>query len=240
MVLFSGIAEEAKVVAAGNEKTFEDRRNAAIAECKKLGITQGMIYRTLERNGLEAITTDDLIYLHGLLTSISDGTVTVFDAFGPQEKAAVRAEVPKPKSTRTVDVKTEKQPPPAPETKTPEPETKPEPPSQAPAASETAPPPEPKPEPPPPPAKIQKPKAPPPAPRPEPQSPVAAIRSNLAEAKLTEAQLISWLNDIGTVPDGTTTLEEVNAKWLKMVLDDWNGILAQVTDFLKSAASSFP
>jgi hypothetical protein len=246
MVLFTGIAEEAKVVAAGNEKTFEDRRNAAIAECKKLGVTQGMIYRTLERNGLEAITTDDLIYLHGLLTSISDGTLTVFDAFGPPEKAAVKAEVPKPKSTRTVDVKAEKQPP-APETKTPngeteapKPETKPEPPSEVPAASETTTPPEPKQEPPPPPAKIQKPKPPPPAPKPEPQNPVTAIRANLAQANLTEAQLISWLNDIGTVPDGTSTLEEVNAKWLKMVLEDWNGILAQVTDFLKSAAASFP
>jgi hypothetical protein len=244
MVLFSGIAEEAKVVAAGNEKTFEDRRNAAIAECKKLGITQGMIYRTLERNGLEAITTDDLIYLHGLLTSISDGTLTVFDAFGPPEKAAVKAEVPKPKSTRTVDVKIEKQPPPPsePETKTPEPEPADRTQTVRPAetASETTTPPEPKQEPPPPPpAKIQKPKA-APAPRPEPQNPVAAVRAKLAEAKLTEPQLISWLNDIGTVPDGTTKLEEVNAKWLKMVLDDWEGILAQVTEFLKSAAASFP
>jgi hypothetical protein len=228
MVLFNGIADEAKVVAAGDAKTFEERRNAAIAECKKLGVTQGMIYRALERNGIEAITTDDLIYLHGLLTSIADNTMTVFEAFGPPEKAAVKAEVPKPKTSRTVEVKAEKveePPPPAPpegETPRPAPASEPEPAEK---------------EPPPPPPKPKK----SPAPKTELPSPIEAIRRKLAEANVSEGQLVSWLNDIGTVPDGTTSLEQVNAKWLKMVLDDWTGILDQVNAFLQTArGDSFP
>jgi hypothetical protein len=34
------------------------------------------------------------------------------------------------------------------------------------------------------------------------------------------------------VKDGTVSLETVNAKWLRMVLDDWAGILARVKEFL--------
>jgi len=48
----------------------------------------------------------------------------------------------------------------------------------------------------------------------------------------SEAELVAWLNDIGTVPDGTTSLDQVNQKWLRMVLDDWPGIIEQVKAFL--------
>jgi hypothetical protein len=235
MVLFDDIAQQAKVVAIGDEKTFEERRNAAIAECKKLGVTQGMIYRTLERNGMESITTDDLIYLHGLLTSIADNTITVFEAFGPSEKAAVRAEVPKPKAPRTtaeakteqiaqagsvIKEETDRM---SEELKARESDQKAEPASEP--FPET-----------PPPKKQEKPKA---APKgaAELPNPLVVIRAKLGEAQLTEEQLISWLNDIGTVPDGTTQLEQVNAKWLKMVLDDWPGILEQVNAFLSAATT---
>lgn len=244
MVLFDSIAEEAKMVAVGDAKTFEDRRNAAIAECKKIGVTQGMVYRTLERNGLEAITTDDLIYLHGLLASVADNTLTVFQAFGPPEKETVAAQVPKPKARQAPaePPETKKQ---NAETEEPKHNTPPAPISQAAPASETAAP-EPKqetPPPPPPPAKKEK-KAEAEAKtetkKTEPSNPIETIRANLTQAKVTEAQLISWLNDIGTVPDGTTKLEQVNAKWLRMVLDDWPGILDQVNAFLQSTAASFP
>jgi hypothetical protein len=247
MVLFDSIAEEAKMVAVGDAKTFEDRRNVAIAECKKIGVTQGMVYRTLERNGLEAITTDDLIYLHGLLASVADNTLTVFQAFGPPEKETVAAQVPK---TRNRQAPAENRPPEPPETKKPNAETEepkretpPAPISQAAPASETAAP-EPKqeaPPPPPPPAKKEKKaEAKTETKKEDLANPIETIRANLIEAKVTEAQLISWLNDIGTVPDGTTKLEQVNAKWLKMVLDDWDGILEQVNAFLQSTAASFP
>jgi hypothetical protein len=58
------------------------------------------------------------------------------------------------------------------------------------------------------------------------------IRAKLTEAGLTEENLINWLDDLGTVKDGTVSLETVNAKWLRMVLDDWAGILARVKEFL--------
>jgi hypothetical protein len=248
MVLFDAIAEEAKMVAVGDAKTFEDRRSNALAECKKLGVTQGMVYRTLERNGLEAITTDDLIYLHGLLASVADNTLTVFQAFGPPEKETVAAQVPKPRSRQAPAENRAEPPPPEPETKKPNAETEepkretpPEPASQAGPASET--PPEPQqeaPPPPPPPAKKEKKGEVKPEKKADLPNPIESIRANLAEAKVSEGQLISWLNDIGTVPDGTTKLEQVNAKWLKMVLDDWPGILDQVNAFLQSPAANFP
>jgi hypothetical protein len=245
MVLFDGIAEEAKMVAVGDAKTFEDRRSSAIAECKKIGVTQGMVYRTLERNGLEAITTDDLIYLHGLLASVADNTLTVLQAFGPPEKETVQAQVPKPRSRPATAESRATEPPPAEtkkpnsETEEPKRETPPEPISQVAPVRETVPPkPEPKQEAAPPPAPAKKEKKAKEAP--EPADPLGTIRANLQAAKVSEAQLISWLDSIGTVKDGTTKLEEVNVKWIRMILDDWDGILAQVNDFLKSTAANFP
>jgi hypothetical protein len=108
--------------------------------------------------------------------------------------------------------------PPEPETKKPEAETKPE-------SSEPFP--EPKP------AAPKKKPAPPLAAASKPADPVSAIRERLAEAKVSEDELVSWLSDIGTVADSTTSLDSVNQKWLKMVLDDWSGILEQVKAFLE-------
>lgn len=245
MVLFEDIAEEAKLVAVGEGKTFEERRANCIAEFKKMGVTQTDIYRLLERGGLESITTDDLVYLHGVLTSLLDRTMTVAEVFGPAEARTVKAEVPKRGKKEEPPVDPEKgldlakkmkeevaagqkaePPPPAPS-----------PPAAAAEPASEEPFPEPKQSaaeaPPPPKAKKaaaaekqqDKPKS-------DQADPLADIRARLVEAKVSEAELISWLNDIGTVPDGTTKLEQVNPKWLKMVVDDWQGILDQVTDFL--------
>jgi len=244
MILFEDIAEEAKLVAVGEGKTFEERRNNCVAEFRKLGASQQQIYKLLERGGLESITTDDLIYLHGILTSIRDGAMTVAQIF-PPEAQTVKAQVPKVKK---------EEPPPVPpekgeelakkmkedvaaetkkaeaETKKPEPETKPPEKETPPAAKESSEPfPEPKP------AAPKKKASPVPAAAPAASKladPSAAIRERLAEAKVSEAELVAWLNDIGTVPDGTTSLDNVNKKWLTMVIDDWDGILDQVKTFL--------
>lgn len=242
MVLFDSIAEEAKMVAVGDAKTFEERRNNAIAECKKIGVSQAMIYRTLERNGVEAITTDDLIFLHGLLASVADNTLTVLQAFGPPEKETVAAQVPKTKArSAPVDPpETRKQ---HVETEEPKREAAPEPASQQAPAPEPEPEPEPKQEAPPPPPtpakkdKEKKAEAKAETKKEEPANQIEAIRAKLAEAKVTEAQLIAWLIDIQSVPSDTTKLEQVrtiNATWLQMILDDWTGILDQVNAFLKS------
>jgi hypothetical protein len=241
MILFEDIAEEAKLVAVGEGKTFEERRANCIAEFLKLGVSQQQIYKFLERGGLESITTDDLIYLHGILTSIRDNTMSVAQAF-PPEAQTVKAQVPKAKKEEPPPVPPEKgqdlakkmkeevaagvspvvtplpTKPPEAETKKPEAETKPE-------SSEPFP--EPKPA-----APKKKAAAPPPAAASKPADPSTAIRERLAEAKVSEEELVAWLNDIGTVPDGTTSLSQVNQKWLKMVLDDWDGIIEQVRAFL--------
>ncbi|HKB88945.1 MAG TPA: hypothetical protein VKC60_00370 [Opitutaceae bacterium] len=252
MILFEDIAEEAKLIAVGEGKTFEERRANCIAEFRRLGVSQQQIYKLLERGGLESITTDDLIYLHGILTSIRDNTMTVAQVF-PPEAQTVKAQVPKAKKEEPPPVPPEKgaelarkmkdelasasqkeEPTTYPkdtlpqvETKKPEGETKPLEKEPPPAAKESSEPfPEPKP------AAPKKKAAPPPTAASKPANPSDAIRERLGEAKVSESELVAWLNDIGTVPHGTTSLDQVNTKWLKMVLDDWDGILEQVRTFL--------
>jgi len=247
MILFEDIAEEAKLIAVGEGKTFEERRANCIAEFRRLGVSQQQIYKLLERGGLESITTDDLIYLHGILTSILDRTVLIVQVFGPAETQTVKAQVPKAKKEEPPPVPPEKgeelakkmkeevaaasrkeepttypkDTPSQAQTKQPEPETR-----TTVVESSSEPFPEPKP------AVPKKKSASPPAAASKPADPSAAIRERLAEAKVSEAELVAWLNDIGTVPDGTTSLDQVNQKWLRMVLDDWPGILEQVKAFL--------
>jgi hypothetical protein len=240
-VLFADIAEEAKKVAVGEGKTFIESRNNAITALKAMGISQEMIYHALGIGGLESISTDDLIWLHAIMTSIKEGSMTVSEVFG-NSMEPVKAQVPtrgrgRPPKEGPLEVRAEKVPEPevhfveqAPLVEAPlaPPVRPPPPPPVTPQGTkeESAEPfPEPKP--------VRK-KEPPPAPVLV-EAPLAAadqIRAKLTEAGLTEENLINWLGDLGTVKDGTVSLETVNAKWLRMVLDDWAGILARVKEFL--------
>jgi hypothetical protein len=246
-VLFSDIAEEAKKVAVGEGKTFLESRNNAITALKAMGISQEMIYRALNVGGLESISTDDLIWLHAIMTSIKEGSMTVSEVFG-NSMEPVKAQVPargrgRPPKEGPLEVRAEK----VPESEVhfveqaplvEEPLAPPPPPPVTPPRTkeESAEPfPEPKP--------VRK-KEPPPRQAPVEITPTQAfgfdplqkeaaqIRAKLTEAGLTEENLINWLDDLGTVKDGTVSLETVNAKWLRMVLDDWAGILARVKEFL--------
>jgi hypothetical protein len=59
-----------------------------------------------------------------------------------------------------------------------------------------------------------------------PTAELATIRAYLKSACLTEPQLVSWLiNDICCGPEDTTSLEELNPKWLKLIVDDWDEVL---------------
>jgi hypothetical protein len=243
-VLFADIAEEAKKVAVGEGKTFIESRNNAITALKAMGISQEMIYHALGIGGLESISTDDLIWLHAIMTSIKEGAMTVSEVFG-NSMEPVKAQVPargrgRPPKEVPVDIGTEKVPepevhfveqaplveePPAPPVRPPPPP--PQVTLQRTKEESFEPFPEPKP--------VKKKEAPaPPAPAPveRPMSGADQIRAKLTEAGLTEENLIQWLGDLGTVKDGTVSLETVNAKWLRMVLDDWAGILARVKEFL--------
>jgi hypothetical protein len=238
-VLFSDIAEEAKKIAVGEGKTFLESRNNAITALKAMGISQEMIYRALNVGGLESISTDDLIWLHAIMTSIKDGAMTIGEIFG-NSMEPVKAQVPvrgrgRPPKEAPVDIGTEKvtepqvhfvqQAPPVEE-----PPAPPAPPPQVtpPKTKEESAEPFPEPKP------VKKKEAPPPFPAlvERPLSAADQIRAKLAEVSLTEENLIGWLNDIGTVKDGTVALETVNQKWLQMVLEDWPAILAKVKAFL--------
>lgn len=95
LVLFSDIAEKAKLIAIGEGKSFEQSRAAAMSAFKELGVTKEQIYAYLDRGGLESITTDDLILLHGLLVSIQERTASVEELFGKyKDKTAVKPQVP--------------------------------------------------------------------------------------------------------------------------------------------------
>jgi hypothetical protein len=69
----------------------------------------------------------------------------------------------------------------------------------------------------------------------DPQPLIYELSQNLLLAGISVQQFISWLNHIGTVPDGTAELEQVNARWIRMILDDWQGIQIQVTNFLNDS-----
>jgi hypothetical protein len=260
-VLFADIAEEAKKVAVGEGKTFIESRNNAITALKAMGISQEMIYHALGIGGLESISTDDLIWLHAIMTSIKEGAMTVSEVFG-NSMEPVKAQVPargrgRPPKEVLVDIGTEKGPepeahfveqaplveePPAPPVRPPPvtpaklvgivtegltPGGRVGPETRTTVMQSAEPFPEPKP--------VKKKEAPlPPAPASDkvPMSAADQIRAKLTEAGLTEENLIQWLGDLGTVKDGTVSLETVNAKWLRMVLDDWAGILARVKEFL--------
>jgi outer membrane biosynthesis protein TonB len=211
-----------------------------------MGISQEMIYHALGIGGLESISTDDLIWLHAIMTSIKEGSMTVSEVFG-NSMEPVKAQVPargrgRPPKEVPVDIGTEKVPEPDlhfVEQALPveEPHAPPVPPPPPPPPQVTPPYrtreessepfPEPKP--------VRKKESPPPAPAPVEMPGLSGadqIRAKLTEAGLTEENLINWLDDLGTVKDGTVSLETVNAKWLRMVLDDWAGILARVREFL--------
>lgn len=226
LVLFQDIAEDAKKIAIGEGKTFLESRNAAVSACKALGINQEQIYRTLEVGGLESITTDHLIYLHALLQSIKDGTNSVVDLFGtgdPTPPKTVTAQVPQRGRPRkepepakeetgpeTKPAKTKTEPPPAEEPKKQEP-AKSEQTSAKPDKAESA-------------SKKTVDQA-------SHGSALEQVRARIAQHNISEAQLLGWLCDLGTVKDDVTSLEGVNDKWINMVINDWEGIHQQIADF---------
>jgi hypothetical protein len=239
MALFLDIAEKAKQVAVGSGKSFEDSRAAAIAAFKAIGVTQAQIYKLLERGGLESITTDDLIYLHGILVSIQEKTASVDEIFGRPEKEPVKAQVPMP---RRPIRKEEAPPPPAAEepvspekgaeltkkmkeevaSQTPTP-----PPTPAPAASTPSESKEPSPEPEPKPNAKPEPKKEEPK-KPEPRKLFAEVRARLEASQISEAKFLEWLRSIQMIGAATTMLEAVSEKNLKIALSDWDGVVDQI------------
>lgn len=221
-VLFADIPEKAKLVATGEGKTFEERRNAAVAEFKRLGLSQPQLYQLLDRGGLESITTDDLIYLHGLLTSINDRTITVDEIVSKLEQAPVKPNVPSPPAASQTQDK------PVPAAKLKKRETKPkEPATPAPASTAPA-------------SQPMGPPAPPPAPAPpvpaapaveqpaKPPSLADQVREQLLKSGFNEPEFVRVLADFELNRAGATKLDDVLGQDLVMVLSDWESVVDQM------------
>jgi hypothetical protein len=72
---------EARKVVAGDSKTLANRRAEALTYLQKLGVTQEMVFATLEVNGIEDITSDHLVTIRATARAIRDGEATVEEAF---------------------------------------------------------------------------------------------------------------------------------------------------------------
>lgn len=109
--LWWDIYQQARRVAAGDQKSLASKRANAIAQFAVYGIKPEQIFTKLGRAGEEEITRDDLVLLFGIFTSIKDDEITPEEAFAPAAGAAVAARMDETK-------------PPAPETKPDAAETK--------------------------------------------------------------------------------------------------------------------
>jgi hypothetical protein len=83
--LIKPVAEKAKKVAAGDEKTFKARRKTAMDKFAEFGIEPAKIFRFLGRATIDSLTTEDLQTLFGILTAIQDGATTPERAFDDEE-----------------------------------------------------------------------------------------------------------------------------------------------------------
>jgi hypothetical protein len=79
------LAVKAKIVAMGDAKTFDSRRQAVVAWIKGLKIDAQRVWDALGISGEKDITMEILIELAGIKTALDDKDVTVDDAFPKPE-----------------------------------------------------------------------------------------------------------------------------------------------------------
>lgn len=86
-VVVNAAYEAAMKAAGGDERTFAERRDKAVATFKDLGVSLDELLKVLAKQdggGVEDITAVDLRRLRGLYTAIQDGETTVDAVFRPQ------------------------------------------------------------------------------------------------------------------------------------------------------------
>jgi hypothetical protein len=79
---WNDIHEKAKVVAAGDDKTFNDRKAEVIRVFKDLGVLPAQLYELLEIKGSDDLNTEHLLTLAGILTAIQEGDTSIEATFG--------------------------------------------------------------------------------------------------------------------------------------------------------------
>lgn len=75
----------ARKCAAGDVKTLANRRAEAIAAFQIYGVSQEQILALLGKQGVQDISVDDLVTMHGVLTAIKEGDTTPEQAFAGAE-----------------------------------------------------------------------------------------------------------------------------------------------------------
>lgn len=114
--LWIGPWKESRKVAIGDVKTLVNKRSDMIAYFAKMGITEDMIFATLEVKGIEDIGLDELARLKAMANSLKEGDQT------PEELFVMPLQVTPGKGTAGLKDKIKEKAAPAPE-----PEKKPEP-----------------------------------------------------------------------------------------------------------------
>jgi hypothetical protein len=54
------------------------------------------------------------------------------------------------------------------------------------------------------------------------------LHAKLAEAQISEGQLLSWLKERGAVSDGVFALRSISAPKLQILVEQWSDILPQL------------
>lgn len=100
---WADIYAAARKTIAGDVKTLANRRSDAIKEFAIFGVNEKMILTVLERAGIQDVTIDDLVTLHGFLTAIRDEGTPPEEIFGTPEAHKPKEQ---PKETKA-ETKTE-------------------------------------------------------------------------------------------------------------------------------------
>lgn len=75
----------ARAVIAGDIKTLDSRRAAAMKQFQLLGARPEQVFALLDVKGIDDITVDHLVTLRGLFNAIREGEITVARAFAPKD-----------------------------------------------------------------------------------------------------------------------------------------------------------
>lgn len=81
--------DETRKVVMGDASTLANRRAKALAVLSKFGATEEMVLNLLDHKGVEDITLEDLVKMHGIASAIKNGDTTleqVFESKKPDEK----------------------------------------------------------------------------------------------------------------------------------------------------------
>jgi hypothetical protein len=86
--LWLPLYDQARKVAGGDEKTIEVRRQALLAEFKKMKVSEQMICGIFGVGGMADIGLERIITLRGIYNAIKEGSTTVEEAFAAENSTA--------------------------------------------------------------------------------------------------------------------------------------------------------